>query len=83
MIGNTKGKHTVQRSLRKQKEAMLTLLHIPEGVTILPGILGCLDKLKYSDHDVKYMDTFPKFVPQVYMERKETGLSGVPILEPK
>jgi hypothetical protein len=50
---------------------------------ILPDILGCVDKLKYSDHDVTDRDKFPEFAPQVYMERKGTSSSGVPILEPK
>jgi hypothetical protein len=78
-----KGKQTIQRSPRKQKEVTLTLMCIPEGVTILPGILGCVDKLKYVDHDVEYRDKFLEFAPQVYMERKGTGPSRVPILEPK
>jgi hypothetical protein len=50
---------------------------------ILPDILGCVEKLKYFDHDVTDKDKFPEFVPQVYMERKGTSSSGVPILEPK
>jgi hypothetical protein len=61
----------------------LTLPRIPKGVTILPDILGCVEKLKYFDHDVTDRGNFPKFSPQVYMERKGTILSGVPILEPK
>jgi hypothetical protein len=68
----TKGKQTVQRSPCKQKEVTLTLPCIPEGVKILPGILGCVDKLKYSDHDIADRDKFPEFAPQVYMERKGT-----------
>jgi hypothetical protein len=47
MIGNTKGKHTVHISPCKQKEVTLKISCIPEGVMILPAILGCVDKLKY------------------------------------
>jgi hypothetical protein len=50
-------------------------------VTILPIILGCVAKKRYIDHDVKNIDKFPKFVPQVYMEIKRISVSGVPILE--
>jgi hypothetical protein len=52
-------------------------------VTILPNILGCVEKLRYADHDVADRDKFPEFEPQVYMERKGISVSGVPILEPK
>jgi hypothetical protein len=45
--------------------------------------LGCVEKLKYFDHDVTYRDKFHEFAPQVYMERKGTSSSRVPILEPK
>jgi hypothetical protein len=52
-------------------------------VTILPNILGCVEKLRYADHDVADRDKFIEFEPQVYMERKGISVSGVPILEPK
>jgi hypothetical protein len=39
--------------------------------------------MKYFDHDVIDRDKFSKFVPQFYMDRKETSPLGVPILEPK
>jgi hypothetical protein len=50
---------------------------------ILPGILGHVEKLKFSYHDVTDRDKFPEFAPQVYMERKGIGPKGDPILEPK
>jgi hypothetical protein len=50
---------------------------------ILPDILGCVEKMRYSDHDVIDREHFPEFMPQVYMERKVTSSSGIPILEPK
>jgi hypothetical protein len=46
-------------------------------------MLGCVDKLKYADHDITDRDNFHEFAPHVYMERKGTTPSGVPILEPK
>jgi hypothetical protein len=42
-----------------------------------------VDKLRYSDHDIVDRQKFLEFAPQVYMERKGTNSSGVPILEPK
>jgi hypothetical protein len=50
---------------------------------ILPGIMGCVEKLKYADHEIVDMEKFLEFSPQVYMERKGTNSSGVPILDPK
>jgi hypothetical protein len=50
---------------------------------ILLVILGCVDTLRYSDHDVVDMENFLDFLLQVYTERKESCPLGVPILEPK
>jgi len=46
-------------------------------------MLGCVNKLKYVDHNVTDRRKFPEFLQQVYMERKGEGPSGVPILELK
>jgi hypothetical protein len=46
-------------------------------------MLGCVNKLKYVDHDVADRGKFPEFAQQVYMESKGEGPSGDPILEPK
>ena len=64
------GKQSVQRSLCKQPEAAITLPHILEGVTVLPNILVCVEKLRYSGHDIEDKDKFQEFDPQVYMEIK-------------
>jgi hypothetical protein len=59
------------------------LPHIPAGVQVLPNLLGCIDKLRYADQDVKYTDKFPEFENKCTQESKGTGPSGDPILEPK
>jgi len=80
---NKRGKQPIQRSLRKKEEVAITLPCIQEGVTILPNILGCVEKLRYAYHDGTNRDKFHEFEPHVYMERKWISVIGVPILEPK
>jgi hypothetical protein len=52
-------------------------------VTTLPNILGCVEKLRYANHDVENRDKFYEFEPQVYMDSKGISEERVPILEPK
>jgi hypothetical protein len=52
-------------------------------VKILPNILGCVEKLRYIDHDIADRDKFFEFEQLVYMESKGVGSYGIPILEPK
>jgi len=59
------------------------LPHIPKGVTILPNILGCVERLRYTNYGVVDKDKFPEFEPQVYMENKGTSTVRVSILETK
>jgi hypothetical protein len=59
------------------------LPHILLGIKVLPDLLGCVDKMRYTEHNVKYTDKFLDLVQQVYLERKGVSLIGVPILEPK
>jgi hypothetical protein len=42
-----------------------------------------VDKLRYSDHDVTHANKFHEFALHVYMERKVTTSSRVPIIFPK
>jgi hypothetical protein len=79
----TREKPVMPRTPSKQKELTLSLSQIPEGVKVVGDMLGCVNKLKYVDHDVADMGKFPEFVQQVYMESKGEGPSGDPILEPK
>jgi hypothetical protein len=65
-----KGKQQVQRSPRKQQEVTIVLPCIPTGVKVVTDLLGCVDKLCYSDHDVRDTDKFPEFMQQVYLERR-------------
>jgi hypothetical protein len=51
----------MHRSSCKQEEIPITLPHIPEGVKIFPKILGCIEKMRYADHDVAERDKFPEF----------------------
>ena len=56
---------------------------ISEGVKVLDDMLGCVNKLKYVDHDVPNKGKFHEFMQQVYMESKGEGAEGDPIMEPK
>ena len=69
-MGNGNMKQSVHISQCKQLEVMITLPCILEGVTILPNIVGCIEKIRYSGHDVTDKDKFQESDPQVYMERK-------------
>jgi hypothetical protein len=55
-----KGKHPMARSLCGQPDATIILSFIPEGVQTTPTLLGCMEKLKYSDHDVADAGKFPE-----------------------
>ena len=69
-MGNGARKQLVHISQCKQLEVMITLPCILEGVTIVPNIVGCVEKIRYSGHDVTDKDKFQELDPQVYMERK-------------
>jgi len=47
-----------------------------------PGLLGHIDKLKYSDHDVGDIDKFLKFAKRVYLETVGINPMGEPIDQP-
>jgi hypothetical protein len=77
-----KDKQQVPRSPRKQPVATLILPHITDGVQVESGLLGHIDKLKYSDHDVADTDKFPEFAKRVYLETVGTISVGEPIDQP-
>jgi hypothetical protein len=52
-------------------------------VCITANLLGCVEKLGYSDHDVTDTDKFLEFSKQVYLENMGIGPFGEPILQPK
>jgi hypothetical protein len=57
----SKGKQPMARSPHKQPDATLMLSLILEGVQSPPTLLGCMEKLKYSDHDVVDTRKIPEF----------------------
>ena len=56
--GNENMKQSMHITQCKQLEVMITLPCILEGVTILPNIVGCIEKIRYSGHDVIDKDKF-------------------------
>jgi hypothetical protein len=48
-----------------------------------PGLLGCVEKLRYAYHDVSDTIKFPEFAQQVYMESLGTGPLGDLVLQAK
>jgi hypothetical protein len=71
------------RTPTKQNEITLSLPQIPNEFNVVGDLLGCVNKVKYYDHDVTDTDKFPEFAQQVYMESKGVGPSGDPIMELK
>jgi hypothetical protein len=70
-------------SLRRKAVTTIVFPRIQEGVQAMPNLLGCMEKLHYSDHDVVDMDKFPEFASKVYLDSVGTGPFGDPILQPK
>ena len=62
-----KDKHTIPRSPCKQTTTTIVFPRIPEGVRVKEDLLGYVEKLKYSHHDVMDTDKFSEFVKQVYL----------------
>jgi hypothetical protein len=46
------------------------------------NMVGGVNSLKYSDHDVSDAIKFPDLAAQSYLERRGEGPSGAPLLEP-
>jgi hypothetical protein len=78
-----KGKQPVARSPRRQAATTIVLPCILEGVRIMANLLGCMEKLWYSDHDVTDMDKFPEFAKKVYLDTVGIGPFDEPIVQPK
>jgi hypothetical protein len=71
------------RSPCKHPDASITLPHILEGVQSMPTLLGCIERLRYLDHDVADAGKFPEFSQQVYMKNIGTSPFGDPMMQPK
>jgi hypothetical protein len=54
---------------------------IPKGVKPDDNMVGGVNSLKYSDHDVSDTIKFPYLATQCYLERRGEGLLGAPLLE--
>jgi hypothetical protein len=65
-----------------QAELAIVMQKIPKGVKIDDNMLGGVDSLKYSKHDVSDTINFPYLATQSYMERRGEGPSCMPLLEP-
>jgi hypothetical protein len=55
---------------------------IPEGVRVKSDLLGYVEKLKYSDHDVTDTDKFPEFAKKVYLQTVGLDPFGEPVHQP-
>jgi hypothetical protein len=55
---------------------------IPEGVQVDPQLLGHVEKLKYSDHDILDETKYPKLVPMVFMHNIVVNQLGEMISQP-
>jgi hypothetical protein len=69
----------VPRSPHRQPVAAIVFPRIPEGVHVPANLLGHVEKLRYSDHDVTGTDKFPEFAKQVYLQTIGIGPFGEPI----
>jgi hypothetical protein len=77
-----KGKQVVPRSPCRQATTTIVLPCILEGVRITGNMLGHMEKLRYSYHDVTDMDKFPEFAKKVYLQTMGIGPFGEPINQP-
>jgi len=54
--------------------------NISEGVKFDDEMVGGVDTIRYSNHDVVDIVQFPYLVPQNYLESRGEGPLGVPLL---
>jgi hypothetical protein len=66
-----------------QAELEIIMPKILERVKENDEMVGGVNTMKYSDHDVAYIIKFPDLMQHNYMESKGEGPSGMPLLEPK
>jgi len=63
-----KEKQQVPKTPRKQPIAAIVLPRIPEGVRVKSNLLGYVENIKYSDHDVTNTNKFLEFTKKVYLQ---------------
>ena len=78
-----KGNHPVEISPCRKVVTTIVLPCILEGVRVVANLLGHVEKLWYSDHDVTDMDKFPEFAKKFYLDTVGIGPFGEPIVQPK
>jgi hypothetical protein len=64
------------------EELGIVMPKIPNGVKTGDNMVGGVDSLKYSNHDVSDAIKFPYLAAQSYLESRGEGPSGMPLLEP-
>jgi hypothetical protein len=78
-----KGKHLVERSSRSHATTTRVLPYILEGVCVMDKILGYMEKLRYSDHDVTDTEKFLELAKKVYLDTVGIGHFSKPINQSK
>jgi len=68
-----KGKYPITRSPCQQDATTIVLPHIPEGVRVTDNMLGCVEKIGYSNHDVTDMEKFLEFEKRFYLDTVGIG----------
>jgi hypothetical protein len=73
----------VARSSCKQTMTTIVLSRILEGVHVTGNLLGHMEKVRHSDHDVIDTDKFLEFSKKFYLDTVGLGPFGEPINQPK
>jgi hypothetical protein len=73
---------STQGGSQPQVEGTLVLPNILKGVHVDDDMVGAVNSIKYFYHEVVYVAKFPDLTPQIYLESRGEGSSGMPLLEP-
>jgi hypothetical protein len=68
---------------QKKPAAEIVLPHTPEGIQVDSQLLGHVEKLKSSDHDVADERKYPELAPQVFSETIVVNTLGGTITKPR
>jgi hypothetical protein len=72
----------IPSSPRKKPAAEIILPHIPTGVHVEPELLGHVEKLKYSEHDVSDETKFSELAQRLIMQTITVNQLGETIIQP-
>jgi hypothetical protein len=78
-----KGKKPVAISPCRKAASTIFFPHILEGACVASNLLGHVENLQYSDHDVIETDKFLEFENKFYLDIVGIGHFGEPINQPK